>query len=169
MMSNSVIKNSGNLRAYYHKWMAFDKYSDGEWQKERIVPLTMQEKKVLIFARQGKINKEISVCMNIENQSIRNIERSIYRKFSVNTMAQAVTFAVNHHLIYRTDKQVNMKKSANNNQRRPMTSDKLPRIQGKLNRGQSVNSISEQEDISEFTIRYAIKTGKLIRESSSGS
>ena len=37
----------------------------------------------------------------------------------------------------------------------------IKRIQKKLNTGQSVNSIAKQEGISEGTIRYGIKTGKL--------
>jgi len=37
----------------------------------------------------------------------------------------------------------------------------LERIQGKLNTGQSVNSIAKQEGISEGSIRYAISQGRL--------
>ena len=37
----------------------------------------------------------------------------------------------------------------------------LKRIQSKLNKGQSVNSIAKQEGISEGCIRYSVKTGKL--------
>ena len=37
----------------------------------------------------------------------------------------------------------------------------LKRIQAKLNKGQSVNSIAKQEGISEGSIRYGVKTGKL--------
>lgn len=37
----------------------------------------------------------------------------------------------------------------------------LIRIQSKLNKGQSVNSIAKQEGISEGSIRYGVKTGKL--------
>ena len=82
MMSNSVMNKSGNLRAYYRNSMEFDEYLKGEWKKDRIELLSVQEKKVLIFARQGKTNQQIAGMMEIEHQTVRNIENSIYAKLA---------------------------------------------------------------------------------------
>ena len=80
-------------------------------------------------------------------------------------MIQAASFASSNRLIFvpeqynnqnEPEKQPNGKKN-----RRTMNPDNLRRIQKALNNGQSVNSIAKQEDVSEFTIRYAIKMGKL--------
>ena len=157
LMSSSVVSKPGCLRVYYRKDQEYDEFIYGEWRRKRIEKLSMQEKKVLIYARQGIVNKEIAYKMNIEYQSVLNIEKSIYAKLNVNTMTQAIIYAINHHLIYQLVPQTNEK-------RRLMTPEKLMRMQKKLNRGESIASISNQENVSRYSIYHAIKTGKLVRE-----
>ena len=162
MFESSVLKKSGNLRAYYHNFMGFDEYIDGVWKRNKEELLTLQEKRVLVYARQGKVNKEIANMMNLEFQSVRNILNTIYHKLNVKTMTQAITFAVNRHLIYQPVQLAKTKLLNKNKQRRRMTPIKLKQIQEKLNKGQSVNSIANQEDMYESNIRYYIKTGKIL-------
>jgi len=47
------------------------------------------------------------------------------------------------------------------NKSHKMRGELLKRVQSKLDKGQSNNSISKQEGIREGTIRYAIQTGRL--------
>jgi len=70
-----------------------------------------------------------------------------------------VHYATNRHLIFSQDAIPEKQKKAEDmsekkKRRRSMTPEKLALIQEALDRGQSINSIANQEDISEFTIRY---------------
>ena len=164
MMSSSVVSKSGRLRVYYRKDQEYDEYISGEWRRKKAETLTMREQRVLIYARQGIVNKDMAVKMKIEYQSILNIEKSIYQKLGVKTMTQAIIYAINHHLVYQSDPLMSDKTFKHPLKRRPMTPEKQMRIQEKLTEGQSINAISKQENVSDFTIRYALKTGKLVRE-----
>ena len=169
LLSSSVLEKPGQLRAYYYNHKDYEEYSTktGEWQKKTIGLLTNREKKVLTWAKQGKTNKQIADIMNIEHQTIRNIENAIYRKLNVSSMIQAIIFATNHHLIYISDdtqKNNNSAIARKQKQRRPMSPEKLLLVQQELNRGKSINSIAKQIDVAEFTIRYAIKTRNLTKK-----
>lgn len=168
LLSNTVLEEPGHLRAYYYNNIDYDEYSlkNRKWQKKAIPSLTEQEKAVLIWAKQGKTNKQIADIINVEHQTVRNINNTLYRKLNVNSMIKAIVFASNLHLIYMSDNTLKHKKSlkaVKQKQRRPMTSNKLLILQEELNKGKSINSIAKQMNLAEFTIRYAIKTGKLTK------
>lgn len=165
LMSNSVMDTPGNLRAYYVNSTEYEEYvNDGEWTKGKMEALTLLEKKVLIYARQGKNNKMTADEIAVDSQTVRNIKSSIYRKFQVSSITQAIMFAVNHHLIYRETKRRSVPKRkkapAGRKWRRQMTPDKLLLAQRELNRGKNNIEIAEMAEVSEFTVRYAIKMGK---------
>jgi len=170
LMASSVWKESGNLRTYYYKSLNFDEYSskNGKWLRKKVKPLTSQEKKVLILAKQGEIGKRIADKICIEPQAVKNIKNTIYRKLHVNTIIQAINVATSNHLIFQPTtlptQQENAKVMSVSKQRRPMTPEKRVLAQEKLNKGQSVNSIAKHVGVSECSIRYAIKTGKIIRK-----
>ena len=170
LMASSVLNVSGNLRAYYYNRLNFDEYSlkNGQWFIKTIEPLTLQEKKVLILAKQGEIGKRIADKICVEPQTVKNIKNTIYRKLHVNTITQAINVATSHHLIFQpiplSKRQEKEKIVTITKQRRQMTREKRERIQEELDEGKSVNSIATQMGVSECTIRYAIKTGRIIRE-----
>lgn len=170
LLASSTVPVSGLLRAYFFGGTGFDEYlmKENRWRTRTVQKLTEREKTILKFFKQGKSGKEIADIVCMTYQSLRNALETIYRKLNVHTLVQAITFATNRRLIFIPDRypenlkpepQPKIKKP-----RRPMTPEMLPRIQEKLNNGQSVNSIAKQENISEFTLRYAIKTGKLIKK-----
>ena len=167
LLTSSTLKKAGQLCAHYNNGTDFDEYlfNVKKWRKGIEQTLTMREKNILKLAKQGKTFNEIADELCLSYNTIRNVKASIYKKLNVNNMIQAVTYASNYHLIYgcnneqKSVKQLNVKRI-----RRLMTSDKILRIQEKLNIGQSVNSIAKQEKISESAIRYAINRGKLIKK-----
>jgi len=169
LLESSVLEKPGNLRAYYNNSTSYDEYStkDGKWVKKTIQPFTKREREVLIWAKQGKTNEQIAVILNVEHQTIRNIEHAIYQKLYVNSMIQAIIVDANHHqfmfqsYIHNSRKQEKTPKAKQ--LRRPITSEKLLFIQDSLNKGKSVNSISKQMNISESAIRYHIDKGHLIK------
>ena len=123
---------------------------------------------MLILAKQGETGKQIADKICVEPQTVKNITNAIFRKLHVNTITQAINVATSHHLIFQLTtlpkQQENEKVMSASKQRRPMTPEKRVLVQEKLNKRQSVNSIAKQVGVSEGSIRYAIKTGKIIRE-----
>lgn len=168
LLACSVWDKPGHLQAHYTN-KDIDEYAPKEkrWQKMKVKSLTAQEKTVLAIAKQGKTHKEIAKRLKVKPQTVLNIQSSIYRKLNVNSIVQAITHATHRHLIFvpalnnrmKPDKKQVVKK-----QRRAMTSEKLQRIQEKLNRGESVNSIAKQVNIGEWTIRYAIEVTKKLKK-----
>jgi DNA-binding NarL/FixJ family response regulator len=169
LLASSTVPVSGFLRAYFFGEASFDEYllKKERWKKRTVQALTEREKTILKFSKQGKTGKEIANIIGMTHQALRNALETIYQKLNVHSLMQAVIFATNHRLIFIPEQyHKNLKhevQSKIKKQRRPMTPEKLPHIQEKLNSGQSINSIAKQENISEFTIRYAVKTGKLIK------
>jgi len=169
LLTSSAFKKPGHLRAYYYNGHDFDEYSskDEEWKKKTLQPLTEREKTVLILAKHGKTNEEISGTLNIEHQTVRNVLNAIYKKWQVNSIVQAIIYDANHHLIYvpkqRSNSRNHEESPKTKKQRRPITSDKLLYIQESLNKGKSVNSIAKQANVSESAIRYHIDKGRLLK------
>ncbi len=168
LLESSVLDTPGHLRANYYNGVDFDEYSlmDRKWRKKTEQTLTKREKSILMLIKQGKTYKEVAEKLCISRHTLRNEQASIYRKLNVKTMIQAVIYATNHHLIYGFDREKREEQQPKEKKqmiRRPMMPDMIPRIQESLNKGQSVNSIAQQENVSEFTIRYAIRVGKLLK------
>jgi len=157
----------GNLCAYHRNKDVYYQYSldSGRWKQEPVISLKPREKRILELSKAGITRQEIADILRISLNTLRNVEASIYDKLKVRSRAQAVSLASNNRLIFVPDhsnnRKVHEEQPNEKKNRRRMTPDKLPRIQEALNNGQSVNSIAKQEGVSEFSIRYAIKNGKL--------
>ena len=166
-VSPAMTKTSGNLFAYYRNQDVAYQYSllSDQWKKEPLIKLNPREKRVLELSKVGMTRKDVAGTLCISMNTLRNVEASIYDKLNVHSMMQAVNSAANQRLMWITnndnDREKPEEQSNGKKIRRKMTADKLLRVQEALNNGQSANSIAKQENISEFTIRYAKKTGKL--------
>ncbi|MDR0835308.1 MAG: LuxR C-terminal-related transcriptional regulator [Tannerella sp.] len=176
LLSCSVIHDSGHLRIHYKNNPACDEFSfkQRKWCRQKKVSLTDRQRDILIFAKQGKSNKDIADILCVSEKTIRNIEMMLYQKLGVNSMLEAVIFATNHQLIF--PKRIYRMETKNKNEmissrktRHLLTEDILLRIQQGLNNRQSVNSIAKKEGISEGAIRYAIKNGRLHQSSEKNS
>ena len=169
LLSSSVLKKPGHLRTHYYNGMDFDEYSfaDKQWRKKTIQQLTKREKEVLIWAKQGKVNKEIADFIGVEHQTVRNIQNSIYQKLGVNSMVEAISLANSLHLIYVPNQHPISPKQeaipASKKQRKPMTPKKCQLVQAELDRGHSINSIATRVDVEEWTIRYHMEVGNLTK------
>ena len=171
-VSHTMSKTPGNLVAFYKNKDVCFRYSlnSDQWMQEPMIILSPREKRILELFKVGMSRKDVADAFCISFNTLRNIEASIYNKLNVKSMIQAVNLASNRRLIFAPEcngapllpeQQINGKKV-----RRMMTSDKLLRIQEAMNNGMSINSIAKQENVSEFTIRYSIKTGKLKKNNS---
>jgi len=165
MLEFSVMETPGHLRAHYNNSIDFDEYDtkNKKWTKTKIQPLAQCEKSALIWSKQGMNSKQIADKMNVSHQTVLNIFHSIYQKLGVHTITQAINIPNILHLIFMPKHQKNEKAEDTpvvKKQRRVMTSEKLRRIQDALNKGKSVNSIAKQENVGEWTIRYAIEVSK---------
>ena len=166
LLSISAMDTPGHLRLY-HSNFDFEMYSTEhkQWQKKENPKLSKREKNVLNPAKQGNTNREIAGTLNIGLHTLQNDQSSIYRKLNVHSMRKAVTYATNRHLLFPSASSSENKpktgKQEEKKNRRPMTPEKLMLAQDALNKGQSNNSAAKQAYVSEFTIRYRIKTGYL--------
>jgi DNA-binding NarL/FixJ family response regulator len=164
MLTSSVIKRSGNLRIYYKNCPDFDEYSDKteEWERHHFEPLTEQEIRILRFSKQRLTNKQIAEKLDISYYTLRHANMQICKKFHVETMLQAVIYATDHLLLFDHSmvSKKNKKKKCKKH-RDKLTPEILQDIETRLNNGQSKNFIAKEIDVSEGTIRYAIKKGKV--------
>ena len=173
MLSSSALKTPGHLRACYHNGVDYDEYSPGEnkWIRKKVEQLDHREKMILKLYLQGETNQFIANHLKISLYTVRNSQQAIYHKLDVHNMNQAANYAMFHHLIYeyeksdrqKTEEQPQVKKT-----RRPMTPEKRAKIQERLNRGESVNSIALRENISEGAIRYDLKAKRLTKSDGGG-
>jgi len=166
MLAVSISEKPGNLEAHHHNNADFDEYDliKKKWQMKKKPALTKQEKLALIWAKQGKTYEQIAGEMGVNHQYVKNILSRLYQKLNVHSITQAINYTNHHHLIFTHDHENSTQAEeapAMKKQRRAMTPVKLKRIQDALDKGKSVNSIAKQENVGEWTIRYAIDTQKL--------
>jgi len=169
LMACSVFEKPGHLNAYYCNGMNYDEFSTKErkWISSTVKQLTMQEKKVLIGAKQGFLNIQIADKISIEHQSVRNIEHSIFQKLQVNSIVQAINIATNNHMIFKPEQNVGKEskkleeETTSKRTRQPITPEMIAIIQESIDKGNLYRPIAKQLNISEGTIRYNIKIGKL--------
>ena len=166
IMASSVMQRSGHLCAYYFDNSAYDEYMPckGKWVRHKIKPLSDREKDVLQLAKQGLLLKEIADQLSISSHSVRNVLASLYLKFSLNGMMQAVIFASNHRLMFTAKKCSSFQEMgmppAYKRTRTLISEEMLQRIQNRRDAGESINSIAKHERITEGAIRYALKKEK---------
>lgn len=73
--------------------------TSGHMPPEPVANLTHQELRVLRMVGGGIGNDEIAVKMNISASTVRSHLKSLYRKLSIASRAEAVSYAVRHNLV----------------------------------------------------------------------
>ena len=175
LLSSSTLRKRGHLRLHYNNGMDIEEYLpiNGKWSKTTMPRLTKREQEIIRLAKLGKKRTEIAEKLHISRHTLRNTKASLFTKLNVTSMMQAISYVVEHQLLFTSQAlangQILATQAVHKRARRQMTPDKIVRIQERLNSGQSANSIAKREDVSEFMIRYAIKTGKLKRATGVGS
>jgi PAS domain S-box-containing protein len=73
--------------------------TSGHMPPEPVAHLTQQELRMLRLVGRGLGNDEIADEASISASTVRSHLKSLYRKLSLNSRAEAVSFAVRHHLV----------------------------------------------------------------------
>lgn len=81
-------------RTYYQ----YD-FNRHKWMEKCIVDLNDKEKSVLTFSAQGFTEREIAKMMFKSHNSIKTYKRSLFRKLGVNSIAEALMYSLNNHLL----------------------------------------------------------------------
>ena len=102
LLTDSVIKTSGNLRVYFREKVDFYEYSRlcKKWEQVKHVHLTPRERELIMWLKQGKRRKEIAEVMCVEMNTVDNIIKHIFDKLEVDSSMQAVIYATNHRLLF---------------------------------------------------------------------
>lgn len=101
ILSASVVKKQNNQLLVYYKNMDYSDYSfiARKWKYHSFSPLNRKQKQVLMWAQQGLSLKETADKMNVSNKMIENIRTTLFEKFEVNSIEQAIQYASNRRLI----------------------------------------------------------------------
>lgn len=101
ILSASVIRKQNNQLVAYYKNMDYSTYSfkTKKWTYHSFSPLSKRQKEVLIWAQQGFSLKETAYKMNVTDKTIENIRSTLFEKFGVNSIEQAIQYASNRRLI----------------------------------------------------------------------
>ena len=159
-VSRSAGKTSGNLYAYCNGkedkryWYSFE---NRQWKSEPLIQISRHEWEILNLSKQGLKGEKIAEIIGITHQHLRNTLTLLYEKLDVENTMQAVILAQNHLIVVKQDNEHFEDKIP----RKSMTPEMIQRIQEALDSGKCVNSIANEEDISECNIRYYLKIGKL--------
>ena len=89
-----VILRIRGERIYYQ----YD-FARHKWIEKCIVDLSDKEKSVLTFSAQGFTEREIAKMMFKSHNSIKTYKRSLFRKLGVNSIAEALMYSLNNHLL----------------------------------------------------------------------
>ena len=74
-------------------------FDNHKWTEKYIVELNDKEKSVLTFSAQGFTEREIAKMMFKSHNSIKTYKRSLFRKLGVNSIAEALMYSLNNHLL----------------------------------------------------------------------
>lgn len=101
-VNSSVIKNTGNLRAYHKGRLAYDEYNfvTKRWEHKTKELLTEREKAILMLAEQGKSSVEIANILYKGHDTIRNQIKALFIKLDVHSMQEAREIAHSDQMIY---------------------------------------------------------------------
>jgi DNA-binding NarL/FixJ family response regulator len=69
------------------------------WTKGETIELRPEEKQVLTLSAQGYTMKEIAEQMLRSFDTVKFYRRQIFKKFNVQSITEALTFAINYGLI----------------------------------------------------------------------
>lgn len=103
-LSASVIRKQNYQLNVYYKNMDYSEYSfnSKKWKYCPYSPLSKRHQEMLIWAQQGLSLKETADKMNLADKTIESIRGSLFEKFGVNTIEQAIQYASNRRLIYHS-------------------------------------------------------------------
>ena len=169
LLSISAMETPGHLRLYYPNF-EFEAYStsDRQWTKGENSRLSKREQAILRLVKEGNTNQAIADKLCIGLHTLQNDESSIYRKLHAHSMREAITIVTNLHLLFppvnSSDNKPKTEKQKERKPRKPMTPEKLPLAQDYLNQGYSKNQVAKNVEVSEFTIRYHLKKGNLVKK-----
>lgn len=101
LLSSSVIRKQDNQIFVYYKSKEYSIYSfrTNEWEHFSFSPLTNRQNEMLMWAQQGFSMKETALKMNISDKTVENIRSSLFEKFGVSSIEQAIQYASNRRLI----------------------------------------------------------------------
>lgn len=104
MFSASVIRKQEHQLCAHYKNMDHSDYSfkTKKWKQYPFSPLSKREKEMLIWAQQGLSLKETAEKMSVADKTIESIRCTLFEKFGVNTIEQAIQYASNRRLIYHS-------------------------------------------------------------------
>jgi DNA-binding NarL/FixJ family response regulator len=162
-VESSSTKKAGNLRVHYRDGLAYEEYNTANqrWKKKTIETLTERERAILMLAQQGKSSKEIADDLHKGCNTIRNQMKALFSKLNVHTVQEALEFAYHHRLNLKQKQKQQPVEPPRKRAKTPLTADKIQCIQQHLDDGKSNLQAAKLEGITEGTIRYQIKHGKL--------
>ncbi|HVP10208.1 MAG TPA: LuxR C-terminal-related transcriptional regulator [Phycisphaerae bacterium] len=73
--------------------------TSGHMPPEPVARLTQQELRMLRLVGQGLGNTEIAAQNNISTSTVRSHLKNLYKKLGLSSRAEAVSFAIRHHLV----------------------------------------------------------------------
>ena len=74
-------------------------FSSHKWLEKTIVELTDKEKAIITLSAQGYTEKEIAAKMYKSHNSVKTYKRTLFRKLGVNSIAEALMYSLNNHLL----------------------------------------------------------------------
>lgn len=70
-----------------------------KWMEKTIVELTEREKAIVALSAQGYTEEEIAAKLFKSHNSIKTSKRILFRKLGVNSIAEALMYSLNNHLL----------------------------------------------------------------------
>ena len=67
--------------------------------EKTIVELTDKEKAIITLSAQGYTEKEIAAKMYKSHNSVKTYKRILFRKLGVSSIAEALMYSLNNHLL----------------------------------------------------------------------
>ncbi len=90
---NIVMKNTSNGTAY--------RYSMGKksWVQQPKILLSEKEKSLIRYSAQGLSSGDIAELFHLGTETVRTHKKNLFKKLGVNSMAEAIIYANNTHLL----------------------------------------------------------------------
>ncbi|MDR0559178.1 MAG: helix-turn-helix transcriptional regulator [Prevotellaceae bacterium] len=147
----------------------------GKWYSYEPLRLSERERLHLALAKQGKMRKEIAEIMNISVHTVDREREDLFERIEIHekeqmeikTVEQAVLYATNRSLIYKSAEGKTVKKTVSHRTEKHemhLTPDILAAVQTELDKGRSIRSIYRDVHFSAAAISRAVKQGKLTKK-----
>ncbi|WP_446787773.1 helix-turn-helix domain-containing protein [Macellibacteroides fermentans] len=104
ILSVSVIRKQEHQLCVHYKNMDHSSYSikTKKWKHYEFSPLSKRQKEMLVWAQQGLSLKETADKMHVTDKTIESIRWTLFDKFGVKTIEQAIQYASNRRLIFNS-------------------------------------------------------------------